>query len=123
MPVQGAYSAMGRSTSTINITHMLGDLESFSFGQRVLHRGYRDRFIPPTTAGRTDALTLSAMMHTPALEALKPAVHIRDIMSMLVEWYQGNTSGMTVNVAELLKSILCKDAFLQRRGIINYQSA
>lgn len=101
----GAYGAMGRSTSTINITHMLGDLESFSFGQREFYiGGYRDRFIPPTTAGRTDALTLSAMMHTPALEALKPAVHIRDIMSMLVEWYQGNTSGMTVNVAELLKA-------------------
>lgn len=101
----GSHGVSGKSYPTVALTHSLGDLEAFSFGQREFAMGgWRKRFEPPFTAGRTSALLQQDLVDTPELRSLKPGAHIRELMTYLTEWYQHETSGERIDVRSLLKA-------------------
>lgn len=90
----------------IGLTHSLGKLDALAFGLREFTTDAVSRKpFHNEDAGRNYASPISTnMMSTSALRSGKPAVHVRDIVDLLVKWYQqGDESG--ISVKELVKAI------------------
>lgn len=101
----GGYGMSGRSMTIITITHMMGDLDAISFGQReFIIGGWRDRFEPEHIKGSMGALLDDIVMNTPPLQERKVASHISYILDALTKWYQHKTTGLQIDVASLLKA-------------------